>query len=164
MGMWSHRIQYNMEHQQQTELRDCGESGLRHFFNLNLLNLLDLGLYNREDNNNRNMLAYVYIPIVQKEIDTFMELWNSLRCRLQKNTLMPDGIPDFIYSNPEAYDLEDKGWELSLDELENVAGVSGVLDAENDYLTDEFRGECSHIILHPESILPQDPSKHATSF
>jgi hypothetical protein len=76
------------------------------------------------------MLAYVYIPIVQREIDTFMELWNSSRCRLQKDTLMPDGIPDFIYSNPEAYDLEDKGWELSSDELENVARVSGVLNVE----------------------------------
>ena len=48
---------------------------------------------------------------------------------------MPDGIPDFIYSNPEAYGLADQAWEISLDELETVARVSGVLNAENDYLT-----------------------------
>ena len=66
---------------------------LEAFFTSQLLNLLDLGLYDREDDNDRSMMAYVYIPLIQREMDTFMELWNSSRCRLQKNTLMPDGIP-----------------------------------------------------------------------
>lgn len=125
---------------------------LEAFFTSQLLNLLDLGLYDREDDNDRSMMAYVYIPLIQREMDTFMELWNSSRCRLQKNTLMPDGIPDFIYCNPEAYGLEDQGWELTLDELEKVARVSGILNAANDYLTEDFRRKCSQILPNPESI------------
>ena len=129
---------------------------LEAFFKSQLLNLLDLGLYDREDDNDRNMMAYVYIPLIQREMDTFMELWNSSRCRLQKNTLMPDGIPDFIYCNPEAYGLEDQGWELTLDELEKVARVSGILNAANDYLTEDFRRKCSQILPNPESIMPKE--------
>ena len=129
---------------------------LKAFFKSQLLNLLDLALYDREDENDRNMLAYVYIPLIQREMDTFAELWNSSRCRLQKNTLMPDEIPDFIYSNPEAYGLADQAWEISLDELETVARVSGVLNAENDYRTEDFRRKCSQILPNPENILPKD--------
>ena len=51
---------------------------LEAFFKSQLLNLLDLGLYDREDDNDRNMMAYVYIRLIQRdEMDTFMELWNS---------------------------------------------------------------------------------------
>ena len=62
------------------------------------------------------MLAYVYIPIVQREIDLFVELWNNSRNRLQRNTLMPDGIPNVIHNCPEEYGMEDKGWPLTNDE------------------------------------------------
>ena len=108
------------------------------FFKPQLFNLLELGLYDRKNGIDRNVLAYVYIPLVQREMDTFMKLWNSSWCRLQKNTLMPDGIPNFIYSSPEVYDLEDQGWELSLDELQTTAAVSDVLNVENNYLDYEF--------------------------
>lgn len=129
---------------------------LEMFFKAQLLNLLDLGLYDREEDADQNMLAYVYIPIIQREINTFIELWNGSRCRLQKNALMPDGIPDFIYSNPEAYGLEDKGWDLTIGELENVACVSGVLKVESDYLTEDFRRQCQHFLPEPENIASKD--------
>ena len=49
----------------------------------------------------RKILAYVFIPIVQREIDPFVELWNNLRTRLQRNTLMPDGNAHVIHDSPE---------------------------------------------------------------
>lgn len=55
------------------------------------------------------MLAYIMIPKMQKEIDLFVELWNSHRIRCQKNTYLPDGVPNHIYDFPDQYGLEDCG-------------------------------------------------------
>ena len=57
----------------------------------------------------RNCLAFVMIPILQKEIDIFVELWNSHRIRKQKDVVLPDGIPNHIFDFPEQYNLEESG-------------------------------------------------------
>jgi hypothetical protein len=49
------------------------------------------------------------IPLMQKEIDIFVDMWNSHRIREQKNTLLPDGVPNHIYNFPEKYGLVDCG-------------------------------------------------------
>ena len=50
------------------------------------------------------------VPIMQKEIDTFVHVvWNSHRIRAQKNTFLPDGIPNHIYNFPDQYGLEECG-------------------------------------------------------
>ena len=50
------------------------------------------------------------VPIMQKEIDTFVHVvWNTHRIREQRNTYLPDGIPNHIYSFPEKYGLEECG-------------------------------------------------------
>ena len=85
------------------------------------------------------MFAYVYIPIVQREIDLFVELWNNSRHRLQRNTLMPDGIPNVIHNCPEEYGMEDKGWPLTNDE--------------------DFQRECA---THLDDVLETKPSRHYT--
>ena len=55
----------------------------------------------------RQIMAYIMIPIVQREVDTFVEVvWNSHRIREQKDTFLPDGVPDHIYRCPEKYDLQ----------------------------------------------------------
>lgn len=50
------------------------------------------------------------IPVVQRELDIFKDMvWNSHRIRAQKDTVLPDGIPNHIYSFPEQYGLEECG-------------------------------------------------------
>ena len=54
------------------------------------------------------MMAYLFIPILQKELDDFKEtIWNSHRIRKQKDTYLPDGLPNHIYQFPEEYGLKD---------------------------------------------------------
>lgn len=58
----------------------------------------------------RLLLAYLMIPIVQREVNTFIDVvWNSHRIREQKNTFLPDGVPNHIYSFPDKYGLEECG-------------------------------------------------------
>ena len=50
------------------------------------------------------MLAYVYIPVIQKELDAFRcSVWNAHRIRKQKNKELPVGVPDHIYTCPERH-------------------------------------------------------------
>ena len=54
------------------------------------------------------------IPIIQRELDEFRTVvWNSHRIRHQKETLMPDGVPNHIYTFPEEYNLQTCGKLLS---------------------------------------------------
>ena len=56
------------------------------------------------------LLAFIMVPLVQKELDVFREtVWNTHRIRAQKDTVLPDGIPDHIYNFPEQYNLKDCG-------------------------------------------------------
>ena len=55
------------------------------------------------------------IPLLQKELDEFKDtVWNTHRIRYQKETLLPDGIPDHMYSFPERYGLEECGKYISI--------------------------------------------------
>ena len=50
------------------------------------------------------------VPVVQRELDTFKEIvWNSHRITAQKDTVLPDGVPNHIYNFPQKYGLEECG-------------------------------------------------------
>ena len=55
------------------------------------------------------MLSYIMIPLIQKQIDIFVDMWNNHRIRGQKNTFLPDGVPNHIYNFPEKYGLVECG-------------------------------------------------------
>ena len=58
----------------------------------------------------QNAFGFYHGPLVQKESDVFREtVWNTHRIQAQKDTVLPDRIPDHIYNFPEQYDLEDCG-------------------------------------------------------
>ena len=58
----------------------------------------------------RMLLAFVMIPLLQKELDTFKDtIWNTHRIRQQKDTVLPHGIPEHIYNFPSEYGLEESG-------------------------------------------------------
>jgi hypothetical protein len=55
-------------------------------------------------------LAFIFIPIIQKEIDVFYKCtWNTHRIRQQKDAQMPKGIPDHVFNFPENYGHEQCG-------------------------------------------------------
>ena len=56
------------------------------------------------------ILAFIMIPLIQKDLDVFREsVWNTHRIRAQKDTCLPDGIPNHMFSFPEQYGLEECG-------------------------------------------------------
>jgi hypothetical protein len=56
------------------------------------------------------ILAFVLIPVLQKELNSFKDtVWNIHRIRQQKDTQLPNGVPNHIYEFPEEYGLEECG-------------------------------------------------------
>ena len=57
----------------------------------------------------RLLLAYLFIPLLQHELDVFKEtIWNTPRIRKQ-DTLLPNGVTEHVYSFPQEYGLEECG-------------------------------------------------------
>ncbi len=68
------------------------------------------------------------IPVLQKQLDTFKTfVWNVHRIRTQKDTLLPDGVPDHIYDFPEEYSLEECGEYKRYSNYMQVMNQAGIV-------------------------------------
>lgn len=75
------------------------------------------------------MLAFIFIPVIQKELDIFrVTVWNHKRGRKQINKILPTGIPEYIYDHPEEFDAQDCGTVLLEEQLLSTAHGTNVLD------------------------------------
>lgn len=106
----------------------------------------------------RDLLAYVYIPVVQKELDVFRTcVWNNHRTRKQKDKELPAGVPEHIYNFPEQYGGERCGIKVTEEQLQEVAEASGVLAEEtDDYLEPAVRRECERHLPDIDEIQPNE--------
>ena len=105
------------------------------------------------------MLAYIYIPVLQKELDVFrLSVWNSHRIRKQAKKELPTGVPKHIYHCPEEYGSEKCGLQVTEEQLREVAEVSGVLIGTDDYLDGDFRKECERHIPNTNDVEPSQAS------
>ena len=101
----------------------------------------------------RNLLAYIYIPVLQKELDVFKtSVWNNHRTRQQKEKELPSGVPEHIYNFPEQYGGQKCGFHITEEPLQDVADLSDVLEGTDDYLKPAFRRECERHLPSPDSI------------
>lgn len=105
----------------------------------------------------RNLLAYVYVPVVQRELDIFrVTVWNNHRGRKQDKKELPTGVPEHIYNFPEQYGGSHCGHAVQEEHLQEVAELSGVLQENDDYLDQEFRRKCAELIPDTNDIDPKE--------
>ena len=103
----------------------------------------------------RKMLAYVYIPEIQKELDVFLvSVWNAHRICKQKEKEPPVGVPEHIYTCPERHGGEKCGFAVTEEQLREVAELANILDGTDDFLPEDFRQECQRHLPNTEGIEP----------
>ena len=132
--------------------RDLNER-LEKYFKLQLKSLLDELNYDPKNQNQRDALGYVFIPVVQRECNIFVDVWNSHRIRKQKGLELPTGIPNHMHSFPEMHGGERKGLPLTQQLLDDVRDMSGILNGpsfciENQLMLAEFRS----LLPDPETL------------
>ena len=104
----------------------------------------------------RDLLAYIYIPVVQHKLDIIRTtVWNNHRCRKQDKKQLPTGVPEHIYNFPEQYGGGHYGYAVQEASLQEVAELSGVLDDNyDDFLDQELRQQCAALIAVPTRLSP----------
>ena len=103
----------------------------------------------------RDLLAYVYVPVVQRELDIFREtIRNSHPGRKQARKELPCGVPDHIYHFLEEYGGERCSYIISEEQLMEVAELSGIFDEDDDFLDPTFRARCKEYIPNTNEIKP----------
>ncbi|CAB4023493.1 Hypothetical predicted protein [Paramuricea clavata] len=115
---------------------------LEKFFKHQINWLKDRGHYDPHSDQDRMLIAFLMIPVLQKQLDSFKDtVWNCHRIRTQKETLLPDGVR-IIW------------WPVTEDQLKDVAELSGVLELDDDFIQSESREKCERIIPFPGDVEP----------
>ena len=131
------------------------------YFTTQLSNLLQRRCYDPNCITDRRIMAYIFIPVVQRECDVFKNLWNAHRIRHQQGLEVPTGVPSHMFQFPESYGGEDKSFSIDTDSIREAAEVSGVLDAPSYYIEEDLKSEFCKYLPYPEKI---DCSKVAEAF
>ncbi|XP_078482839.1 uncharacterized protein LOC144743284 [Ciona intestinalis] len=132
---------------------------LEKFFKVQLKKLMLNGKYHPHCLMDRQLLFYVYEPIVSRECEIFVSNWNSHRIRHQKNIHLPTGIPDHLFQCPEFYGTTCKGLTIDHTDLKSIAEVSGVLCAPDEWLDEDFKKRCIELLPNPELIASKDAAE-----
>ena len=102
-------------------------------------------------------MAFVYVPVVQKQLDIFREtIWNNHRGRKQRAKELPCGVPEHIYNFPGSYRAENCAYYVTDTQLHEVSNLSGVFTNNDDYLDQELRGDCEGILPNVFDLQPKD--------
>lgn len=104
------------------------------YFKLQLKNLLQDKEYNPNNNAHRKILAYVFIPIVQRECNLFIDIWNTHRIRKQQDIELPTGIPNHMFAFPAKYSAKYMGIPCNDDEIDEAYYMSGINQNVLEYL------------------------------
>ncbi|CAB4017791.1 Hypothetical predicted protein [Paramuricea clavata] len=76
------------------------------------------------------------------------------RIRAQDKLESPAGIPNHIFAFPENYAATTESIDLSDDDIQDVAEVSGVMDEEHivNFIDQNTKQQCVGLIPNPEKI------------
>ena len=146
--------------------RDLHER-LEKYFKVQLQSLLNSGNYDPQNLQDRQILAYVYIPIIQRELDIFTTQWNTHRIRTQNKLQLPSGVPQHMFQFPEKYGGENKGSPLQNELIEEVAVLSGVLETQLDdhpFVEDNLKTRCKQFLPDPEVVVSSKEAMDAFLF
>ena len=115
------------------------------YFKEQLVNLLEQGHYDLQNEIHRNIIAYVYVLVLEREMHLFVTNWNNGRIRFQKDTILPVGVTVHIYSFPEKYNLEKCDLSISKKQLQHVLELSEFLRISNEYLENDFNNRSAEL-------------------
>jgi len=105
------------------------------------------------------MLAFVYVPVLQKELDIFRTtIWNHKRGRKQENKMLPTGVPpDVLFEDAADYGGVDYGVEISDHCLLKVAEDTSILDKNDNFISQELADLFEPFV--PDDVEPKDAAR-----
>ena len=103
-------------------------------------------------------MGYIYIPVIQKVCDIFVDYWTSHHLHKQKGVHLPTGIQNHMFEFPEPYGGRKAGNNVTRNQLQDVANLSGIHDAPTDVLDDDIKEEFRQHVPRPDLIESKNAS------
>ena len=108
--------------------------------------------YDPHNDLHRQVLAYIYIPVVQRECNIFINIWNSHRIRYQGMEVQT-GIPIHMFEFPEMYGGSFSSNMISKNQLCDAAQASSILQTELEInLEPHVKDLCERFLPSPEVV------------
>lgn len=87
--------------------------------------LIEEGHLNNADPFHLECVRFCFLPIIQRHLDEFREVWNTHRIRAQRRDDQPCGIPDVMYFQPLIYGRLDISLPLPCEDsvLDNILEI-----------------------------------------
>ena len=125
---------------------------LKAYFKAQLSLLLKNMEYDPHNNLHRQVLAYIYVPVVQRECDIFTNIWNSHRIRCQGKEVQT-GIPNRMLESPEMYGGSSSSNIISKNQLCDATQASKILKTELEIkLEPHGKALCDRFLPSPEVV------------
>ncbi|KAH3833149.1 hypothetical protein DPMN_014917 [Dreissena polymorpha] len=127
--------------------------------------MVDSGLLRIDDPVHLECLRFCFIPLIQRDLNSFTHLWNSHRIWQQRHVEAPNGIPMVIYYQPEAYVTRNFSFRLPC-ELEPIDRIQEkyIVKKPQFGCKDDFIPVLEHVCEMQREQLPISESiKSATS-
>ncbi|KDR77552.1 hypothetical protein GALMADRAFT_65908 [Galerina marginata CBS 339.88] len=100
-------IQHHWMRQKKNVKPEITWSQLRRRFTPGFEDLLETGVTNGWYDTNRPIdilvFQWIFIPFLQSELDAWADRVNNTRKRADRNKILPHGVPNDIYNNPERF-------------------------------------------------------------
>lgn len=112
------------------------------FWRNTFANMRDIGLFSTADHLHIECLRFCFLPLIQTQLNQFMENWNDHRIRRQRQeVIVPSGIPNVLYFQPEIYDSSDFSFPI-------LCNDQTLSELENEHTSDLPVRGCSEDFMH----------------
>ena len=94
------------------------------------------GIFKSDDKLHEELLLFIFMPILQKELNEFMMTWNSRDVR--QSAAAPGGVPDVIFHMPGPVDFQNQGTSVErryVNVAEDVEVISLLFFQNKDYMS-----------------------------
>ena len=133
--------------------KSCTDWWIRYFKDLR-----DMGLYNDDDEFERECLKFCFMQVIQKELNVIARNWNLHRIRPSNNAESPSGIPDVLYFNPLSAEVENNSVPVSQED-HDIASTMFTRKPEEHGCAPEFK-DLMDIIMEEEDLqMPSNASE-----
>ncbi|KAJ8321138.1 hypothetical protein KUTeg_001263 [Tegillarca granosa] len=103
----------------------------------------------------KNLVLFSFLSLIQTDLDETAKVWDSHLIRRSRNTNVPTGRPNIMYSIPELYSTDNYLCEIDDEEIEickeHATFRSGLHCDEDIY------NMCIQIIAENSLLIPKDP-------
>ena len=115
--------------------------------------MAERGILNIDDRIHLEVLRFCFMPIIQGDLDKFIQVWNLHRIRRQSNSDVQNGIPDVLYQQSEVFHSYDHSLPLP-------CSVETKTRIENEYAKAKPKFGCKDELLPILEYVSGLPSDH----